>query len=69
MTDSLTPAQKAGKTNHERAERRKKAWRQEIKEKKLIREEMNSILNNPEASSTDKIQAAIVISKLLEEHC
>lgn len=63
---NLTPAQKAGRTNHEHAEQRKKAWRARIEETELLRAEMNAVLNNPAATPADKVKAAEVLTKLRE---
>ena len=64
MNENLTPAQKAGRTNHEHAEQRKKAWRVRIEENKLLRAEMHAVLNNPAATPAEKVQAAEVLTKL-----
>ena len=61
---NLTPAQKAGRTNHEHAEQRKKEWRVRIEETKLLRTEMNNVLNDPAATPADKVKAAEVLTKL-----
>lgn len=63
---NLTPAQKAGRTNHEHAEQRKKAWRVRIEETELLRAEMTAVLNNPAATPAEKVQAAEVLTKLRE---
>lgn len=65
MNDTaLTAAQKAGRTNHERAEARKAAWRKEIEEMKLIREAANAVLNDPDATHAEKLRAAEIITKI-----
>lgn len=63
---NLTTAQKAGRTNHEHAEQRKKAWRVRIEETELLRAEMNAVLNNPAATPAEKVQAAEILTKIRE---
>ena len=64
--ENLTPAQKAGRTNHENAERRRAARRARIEENKLLRAEMNAVLNNPAATPAEKVQAAKILTKIGE---
>lgn len=63
---NLTPAQKAGRTNHEHAEQRKKATRERLEESRLLRAEMNAVLKNPAATPAEKVQAAEILTKIRE---
>lgn len=63
---NLTPAQKAGRTNHERAEREKQRWRQTLEENRLICAEMNALLRDPAATPAEKLRAAELLTKLRE---
>ena len=64
METTLTPAQKAGRTNHERAERRKEKWKREREEAELMRDQMNAVLNDPDATAADKVRAAEVLTQI-----
>ena len=66
MNENLTPAQKAGRTNHERTQKRKQAHLARLEEMKLLRAEMNNVLNDPAATPADKVKAAEVLTKLRE---
>ena len=65
-TMNLSPAQKAGRTNHERAERRRAAMQDSIAERNLIIETMRGVLNDTEATAAEKVRAAEVLTKLRE---
>lgn len=64
METTLTPAQKAGRTNHERAEKRKEKWKREREEAELMRDQMNAVLNDPDATAADKVRAAEVLTQI-----
>ena len=66
MNDCISPAQRAGRTNHERAEREKQRWRQTLEENRRIRAEMNNVLSDPAATPAEKVRAAEVLTKLRE---
>ncbi len=61
---TLTPAQKAGKTLHERSERRKQEFRKALLEIERIRETCNEVLADPECLLSDKLRAAEVLAKI-----
>lgn len=61
---TLTPAQKAGRTNHERSEMRKEAYRREQEETKLLRDQMNAVLKSPDATHGEKVRAAEVLTQI-----
>ena len=61
---TLTPAQKAGRTNHERAEQRKEKWRRERAEAELMRDQMNLVLQSPDATPAEKVRAAEVLTQI-----
>ena len=64
METTLTSAQKAGRTNHERAEKRKEKWKREREEAELMRDQMNAVLNDPDATAADKVRAAEVLTQI-----
>ena len=61
---TLTPAQKAGRTNHERAEQRKERRRRERAEAELIAHQMSSVLQSPDATPAEKVRAAEVLTQI-----
>jgi ribosomal protein L32E len=61
---TLTPARKAGRTNHERAERRKEKWRRERAEAELMRDQMNLVLQSPDATPAEKVRAAEILTQI-----
>ena len=64
MSDTtLTPAQKAGRTNHERSEQRKARFQKELEEAQLIRDAANAVLKSTEATPSEKLRAAEILSK------
>lgn len=62
--ETLTRAQRAGKTNHERAEQRKERWRRERAEAELMRDQMNLVLQSSDATPAEKVRAAEIITKI-----
>lgn len=64
MNETLTRAQRAGKTNHERAEQRKERWRREQAEAELMRDQMNAVLQSPDATTAEKVRAAEVLTQI-----
>ena len=77
MSDTtLTPAQKAGRTNHERSEQRKARFQKELEEvilpiyksaqneeTQLIRDAANAVLKSTEATPSEKLRAAEILTK------
>lgn len=61
---TLTPAQRAGKTNHERAEQRKERWRREQAEAELMRDQMNLVLQSPDATPAERVRAAEILTQI-----
>jgi hypothetical protein len=61
---TLTRAQKAARTNHERAEQRKERWRREQAEAELMREQMNLVLQSLDATPAEKVRAAEVLTQI-----
>lgn len=65
MSDTtLTPAQKAGRTNHERSEQRKARFQKELEETQLIRDAANAVLKSTETTPSEKLRAAEIIAKI-----
>ena len=64
MEATLTPAQKAGRTNHERAEKRKEKWRREREEAELMRDQMNLVLQSPDATPAERVRAAEILTQI-----
>lgn len=59
MDDStLTPAQRAGRTNHERAVARRERMRAEQRERELLRSNLTAILESNNATDAERLRAA-----------
>ena len=60
----MTRGQKAGQTNHERAEREKEAIRQARRDKEQAIQICRTIRDNPEAQDSDRLKAIELLKEL-----
>lgn len=60
----MTQHEKAGRTIHERSERRKAEFRENLRRQELIKLQMTAILDNPDATISEKLKAAEILSEL-----
>ena len=58
MNEALTPAQKAGRTNHERAVARCERLKAEQRERELLRSNLTAILESNTATDAERLRAA-----------
>lgn len=56
--------EKAAKTLHERSERRKAEFMENLRRQDLIATEMTAILDDPDAGIGDKLRAAEILTEL-----
>ena len=62
--NALTPAQRAGRTIHERAERKKEEYRQQYRDRETARSLARQTLHNKNASPADRLAAAQKLEEL-----